>query len=955
VKLATWVVAGALLASPALAQRFYPDDPLERVPELWPTPDPARRALSPILELFSNTVGSPPGEGHPARGVIPAGGVNTLGEVMDSPWFETRHARRRMTPEALRRGPGADRPPATNGPWRVLTVKKMGFRPGILIADVTDQLYLLRFDLPDWPEMATGADVVASKFLHALGYNVPESYIVHVERDRLQIAEGAERVTSVGGTQDLKEIDIEDFLQGVAGNPAAGCRAVATRVPGDWEALLGPFQVFGTRQDDPNDTVPHEHRRELRGLFVFCAWLNHTRMQAFNTLDVLESQDGVPAIRHYLVDFVGTLGSGGHEAKRAWEGHERLLDFGKTLKNIAGMGIYTPAWMRADYGGYRSVGHFDYETFDPDRFTPISSLAPFANRLPDDTFWAAKLLAAFTDDDIRTVVSTGRYSDPAAEAWIVECLIERRHRILATYFARVLPLVDFEVVGNELHFTDLAVEHGLSPARSYTYGWSSFDNQAETHVAIGPPRDSPTVPPAVASAADGSYFAARVSGGEEGNSTVAFFRKTSGPLELVGLEYDWPGKVVADPRLEVDTGVSRYADLADAQKELFEGYASAYNERTGFDLSPQAYFDSLSVSERTTYDAVTHALMNSPLTDEDGASLGRAIDLVSGVERVAGQYYGRSGDEQFRLYVYLTDGARQALEKSREFELGHLNTVYHVGYPYSYRQSGGVPSIQFSVSEDGDKADIDVDYRSSKFPQAMFNGHLTSSNSDVRAGDNLERHTGRWSGFVGWWRDIFGRLPFEEREDAGPDLLSKAPHEIPTPLPPNRPYGEEPSELHEAAQEFLTDWLVRRDVDEAAQFISRRILACVNTDDDAEDETLRDRTAAAVLRDGMERVNDELGDVGNLTEAIDVVLPWREAIRVRRQPFEEDFATLELTNRDASAFLCGETPTVDDPDAYGTYFGVLFRFKVPGGGALGLLWTREDGRWRIIAYEVFEQ
>jgi len=61
-----------------------------------------------------------------------------------------------------------------------------------------------------------------------------------------------------------------------------------------------------------------------------------------------------------------------------------------------------------------------------------------------------------------------------------------------------------------------------------------------------------------------------------------------------------------------------------------------------------------------------------------------------------------------------------------------------------------VPSVQISVSNDGRRADIDVDYRSSAFPEALLNGHLSSSNSDVRAGENYEGHTERWSGFRNW-------------------------------------------------------------------------------------------------------------------------------------------------------------------------------------------------------------
>ena len=188
--------------------------------------------------------------------------------------------------------------------------------------------------------------------------------------------------------------------------------------------------------------------------------------------------------------------------------------------------------------------------------------------------------------------------------------------------------------------------------------------------------------------------------------------------------------------------------------------------------------------------------MNSKLTDEQGNTLGVALDLVERLERVAGQYYGRGGDQQFRLYVNLNPGARETLEKSQEFHLGHLNTVYHVGYPSSFRQTGKEPTIQFSISEDNTKADIDVDYRSSKSPQALFNGHLTSANSDVRQGDNHQRHTLRWSGLSAWWSELFGELP--KADKGARDLYSTERPEPPTPTPPDRPRNAQIPEIQAA-------------------------------------------------------------------------------------------------------------------------------------------------------------
>jgi len=44
----------------------------------------------------------------------------------------------------------------------------------------------------------------------------------------------------------------------------------------------------------------------------------------------------------------------------------------------------------------------------------------------------------------------------------------------------------------------------------------------------------------------------------------------------------------------------------------------------------------------------------------------------------------------------------------------------------------------------------------------------------------------------------------------------------------------------------------------------------------------------------------------------------------------------------------------DENPHYGTYYGAVFRLRrgTSRGGALGLLWTKQNGAWRVIAWEV---
>jgi hypothetical protein len=75
-------------------------------------------------------------------------------------------------------------------------------------------------------------------------------------------------------------------------------------------------------------------------------------------------------------------------------------------------------------------------------------------------------------------------------------------------------------------------------------------------------------------------------------------------------------------------------------------FVGRYNQATGKELVPQHAYDSARLSVRTTFDAVTHALLHANMTDNTGKSLGHAIDLVEAIDEVMGEETGVGGDRQ---------------------------------------------------------------------------------------------------------------------------------------------------------------------------------------------------------------------------------------------------------------------------------------------------------------------
>lgn len=529
------ILSVAILGLPAFGQesgkKFYPDDPLLREPPPRPVKNLAKRDVDDLYEFLDNSFEAPRRERKAIRGrTRPALDVNTLGDVPDSPWYTNRHYYHRMSIEELKRGPGNSTPPT--GTWNLISAKTDGVSPGFVIEDDRKNRYVVKLDPPRYPELASAADVIGSKALYALGYNTPENYIVHFRRESLKISEGVKFTDATGRKRPLTGRILDEMLRPQPKGRDGSYRAMASRyIAGQ---LVGPFSYQGARTDDPNDIITHEDRRVLRGLNVFAGWLDHHDTRSINSMDSLVEENGVPYLKHYLLDFGSTLGSNGTGPKHPWSGHEYTIDGKGSLVQMVTFGFDVPRWARAEYPNYTGVGRFDSRSFDPLTWKPNYPNPAFLMMDREDAFWAAKQVAALTDEEIRALVDTGEYSDPRAAQWISDSLIKRRDKIASAWFSRVLPLDRFRVVNGKLAFEDVSGDKSEA-GHEYAVRWASWDRNGRATAlpdAIG--RQIP------AFRSDTQYLAAAIKvGGNEpqGDDPVTVYLRQgrTGP-EVIGID-----------------------------------------------------------------------------------------------------------------------------------------------------------------------------------------------------------------------------------------------------------------------------------------------------------------------------------------------------------------------------------------------------------------------------------
>ncbi len=388
--------------------------------------------------------------------------VNAFDEVPNSSWFTNRNHWRAVPVAELRLGPDSVFVPAK--PWTIKHAKQGGWSAGFQIKDAAGNKWLVKLDPRGYPQLGSGADVVARTLIHAAGYNVPHNTPVRFQRADLTIDPDLLRGTK---GEQFTEAELDSVLVNGAVFPDGSYSASASLfLKGK---ALGAPSMRRLRPGDSNDWYSHGNRRELRGLYALCAWINDWDTKDHQFLDMfVETRDSLGHVEHYLLDVGSSFGAAARGPKHLPAGYENAFDLAWTGRRLVTLGFVQEPWRRArQETGIPSVGNYESVVFRSQDFKQEMPQPAFREMTDRDGYWGAKIVASFSNEQIAAAVEAAGYEDPRAREFMELNLIVRRDKIARHWFGRVAPLDFFVVEDGVLRFRDLAVDTRLAGARSY--------------------------------------------------------------------------------------------------------------------------------------------------------------------------------------------------------------------------------------------------------------------------------------------------------------------------------------------------------------------------------------------------------------------------------------------------------------------------------------------------------
>jgi hypothetical protein len=451
-------------------QRDDDDKPFAKAPEEYYSPfawDGANyMVFHPVARFFAV---------DPAAA---AANVNALDEVPSSSWFENRLGTRSVTAAEVTRGPCSEKVLDPNGPdgsWTIDKGKDNGANPGFRVNIEGLGKFMLKTDPETEPDRATGATAIAARIYHAVGYYSACDSVVYFRPSLLKLKPGLTVTNNQGVTSRFDRARLDEILKQASHRDGLVRMVASEWLPGK---PIGPYRYEGTRDDDPNDVIPHEDRREVRAARLVAAWLNHFDSREQNTMDVFlpvdkAHKDGPGFVRHYIIDMGDCFGS-------QWTvdgisrrlGNSYIFDGGHVAEDFITLGAKQRPWERAQLTG-GIFGYFSARDFDPSAWRGEYPNPAFMRMTEQDGAWMARILANFDDQLIAAAVKVGKY-DTISERYLTATLQARRRAILRRYLNRVSPIAQVSANTDGVCGVDLARSTGIVPNEEMSlraYSW----------------------------------------------------------------------------------------------------------------------------------------------------------------------------------------------------------------------------------------------------------------------------------------------------------------------------------------------------------------------------------------------------------------------------------------------------------------------------------------------------
>ena len=471
-----------------------PEEPKEQIcrpeeyesPFMWDVAD--KTVFRPITKFFAADMG------------FEARNVNAVDEVPDSSWFTNRIGVHPMSEDEIASGScgeqGIATAPHTPGAWLIDLGKANGANPGFRVDIEGVGKFMLKADGAGEGEKPTGATAIASRLYHAAGWWTVCDTVVYVDPSWLKLKAGLQFSDNTGTKQPFDEGKLKGILDAAQKRGGLVRMVASTWLKG---RTIGPFRYEGTRDDDPNDIVPHEDRRDLRGARVMAAWLAHFDSREQNTMTTWQAldpkaKDSSPGrTTHWYIDLGDCFGSHWEfESINRRINHSYYFDPGDVAIDLLTLGTFERPWDNTVHN--TELPMFDYfrPDFAPEEWKGGYPNPAFARMTERDAAWGARILSRFTDANVAAAVRVGDYTEPRASEFLTQTLLQRRDAILTRWFSKLSPVSDVTLDGDRLCAVDLARRTKIWPTTSFTYEAtlrSGADLELERPVAVTADQD----------------------------------------------------------------------------------------------------------------------------------------------------------------------------------------------------------------------------------------------------------------------------------------------------------------------------------------------------------------------------------------------------------------------------------------------------------------------------------